>query len=174
MIFGIKKSVTFGFMELKCKIGLSWPLNRAVIKILTIALKSLIETDFSFSVYSLVHRSRDISKGEDHHGAEGQNPLPRPADHVAGDAAQGMVGLQGCECTLLGHIELICIVTEIMTFRNAAFLSVCTLYMIWHCSILRRSRSLLWGTAMQGFLPPNPSGYRCSCCACEPCVLCKQ
>jgi len=41
-------------------------------------------------------------------GAEGQNsPLrPHPAGHTAGDAAQGMVGLLGCEQTLLGHAQL--------------------------------------------------------------------
>jgi len=39
--------------------------------------------------------------------AEGQNPLPRPAGHAAGDAAQDMVGLLGCECTLLDHVQLL-------------------------------------------------------------------
>ena len=38
-------------------------------------------------------------------GAEGHNPLPRSAAHAAGDAAQGLVGLLGCEYTLPGHIE---------------------------------------------------------------------
>jgi len=39
-------------------------------------------------------------------GAEGQNPLPHPAAHAAGDAAQGPVGLLGCQCGLLGHVQL--------------------------------------------------------------------
>jgi len=39
-------------------------------------------------------------------GAEGQNPLPRPAGHTAGDAAQDMVGLLGCEHTLSAHVQL--------------------------------------------------------------------
>jgi len=38
---------------------------------------------------------------------EGQNHLPRPADHTSLDAAQDMVGLLGCERTLLGHIQLL-------------------------------------------------------------------
>ncbi|KAK4827094.1 hypothetical protein QYF61_014196 [Mycteria americana] len=38
--------------------------------------------------------------------AEGQNHLPRPAGHAAFDAAQDTVGFLGCECTLLGHIQL--------------------------------------------------------------------
>jgi len=38
--------------------------------------------------------------------AEGQNPLSQPADHAAGDAAQVMVSLPGCECTLLAHVQL--------------------------------------------------------------------
>ena len=32
-------------------------------------------------------------------GAEGRNPLPRPAGHTAFDAAQDMDGLLGCEHT---------------------------------------------------------------------------
>jgi len=44
--------------------------------------------------------------GSHQRGAEGQNPLPRPAGHTAGDAAQGSVGLLGCECTWLGHAQL--------------------------------------------------------------------
>ena len=39
--------------------------------------------------------------------AEGYNPLRSPAAHAAGDAAQGTVGLLGCERTLLGHVELL-------------------------------------------------------------------
>jgi len=38
---------------------------------------------------------------------EGQNPLPRPAGHASLDAAQDMVGLLGCEHTLVGHPELL-------------------------------------------------------------------
>ena len=36
-----------------------------------------------------------------------QNPLPHPAGHTAGDAAQDIVVLLGCECTLLDHDELL-------------------------------------------------------------------
>jgi len=35
--------------------------------------------------------------GSQQSGAEGQNPLPGPAAHAAGDAAQGTVGRLGCE-----------------------------------------------------------------------------
>ncbi|KAK4824675.1 LOW QUALITY PROTEIN: hypothetical protein QYF61_017255 [Mycteria americana] len=38
--------------------------------------------------------------------AEGQNHLPRPAGHASFDAAQDMVGLLGCERTLLAHDQL--------------------------------------------------------------------
>ena len=33
--------------------------------------------------------------------------FPCPAAHAAGDAAQGTVGLLGCECMLPGHVELL-------------------------------------------------------------------
>jgi len=46
-------------------------------------------------------------RGSQQSGAKGQNPLPQPAGHTAGDAAQGMVGFLGCEHTFLGHAELI-------------------------------------------------------------------
>ncbi|KAK4815509.1 LOW QUALITY PROTEIN: hypothetical protein QYF61_003067, partial [Mycteria americana] len=39
-------------------------------------------------------------------GVEGQNHLPRPAGHASFDAAQDMVGLLGCEHTLLAHVQL--------------------------------------------------------------------
>jgi len=48
-----------------------------------------------------------LPEGSHQSGAEGQNPLPRPAAHAAGDAAQGMVGLLGCQRILLGHVELL-------------------------------------------------------------------
>ena len=45
--------------------------------------------------------------GGSHQGrVEGQNPLPCPAVHTAGDAAQVMVGLLGCKCTLPVHVQL--------------------------------------------------------------------
>jgi len=44
--------------------------------------------------------------GSQQSGAKGQNLLPRPAGHAAGDAAQGMVGFLGCECTLSAHVQL--------------------------------------------------------------------
>ena len=43
--------------------------------------------------------------GSHQSGAEGQNPLPHPAAHAAGYAAQDMVGFLGCECTLPGHAK---------------------------------------------------------------------
>ena len=39
--------------------------------------------------------------------AEGHNHSPRPAGHACLDPARDMVDLLGCECTLLGHIELL-------------------------------------------------------------------
>jgi len=44
--------------------------------------------------------------GSHQSGVKGQKPLPRPAGHVSLDAAQDMVGLLGCECTLVAHIKL--------------------------------------------------------------------
>ena len=40
------------------------------------------------------------------HTAEGQDHLPRPAGHASFGAAQGTVGLLGCEGTLLAHVQL--------------------------------------------------------------------
>jgi len=48
-----------------------------------------------------------LQVGSHKSGAEGQNPLPCPAGHAAGDAAQDTVGLLGCRCTLVGHVELL-------------------------------------------------------------------
>jgi len=45
--------------------------------------------------------------GSHQSGIEGQNHLPRPAAHASLDAAQDMVGLLDCECTLPGHAELL-------------------------------------------------------------------
>jgi len=39
-------------------------------------------------------------------GAEGQNPLTCPAGHTSLDAAHDIVGLLGCECTLVAHSKL--------------------------------------------------------------------
>lgn len=36
---------------------------------------------------------------------DGENLLPRPADHTPFDAAQGMVGLLACDCMLTTHVE---------------------------------------------------------------------
>jgi len=47
-----------------------------------------------------------LQVGSDQSGAEGQNPLARPAGHAAFGAAQNTVGLLGCEHTLLGHVQL--------------------------------------------------------------------
>jgi len=35
-----------------------------------------------------------------------RNPLPHPAAHTVGDAAQGTVGLLGCQHTLVAHVQL--------------------------------------------------------------------
>ena len=45
--------------------------------------------------------------GSHQSGAEGQSPLPRPAGHAAGDAAQGTGGSLGCERTVSGHVQLL-------------------------------------------------------------------
>lgn len=36
-----------------------------------------------------------------------KNPLPWPAGHAVGDAAQDAVGILGCQCTLLGHVQFL-------------------------------------------------------------------
>ena len=36
---------------------------------------------------------------------ERQNPLPRHAGHTCFDAVQDMVGLLGCRCTLVAHVQ---------------------------------------------------------------------
>ena len=38
---------------------------------------------------------------------EGQNHLPRHAGHASLDATQDTVGLLGCKCTLLTHVEFL-------------------------------------------------------------------
>lgn len=38
---------------------------------------------------------------------EGENPLPRPADYPASDAAQDMVGVLVCKHTFPAHVELL-------------------------------------------------------------------
>jgi len=45
--------------------------------------------------------------GSHQRGVEGQNPLPHPAGHAFLDAAQDMVGLLGCERTLVAHVKLL-------------------------------------------------------------------
>ncbi|KAM9644853.1 uncharacterized protein ACIBXB_013062 [Morphnus guianensis] len=47
-----------------------------------------------------------LQVGSHQSGAEGQNPLPRPAGHTALDAAQGTAGILGCEHTLPAHVQL--------------------------------------------------------------------
>jgi len=41
-----------------------------------------------------------------HSRVEGQDRLPRPADHTAFDAGQDTGGFLGCEGTLLAHVQL--------------------------------------------------------------------
>ncbi|KAK4818827.1 hypothetical protein QYF61_019864 [Mycteria americana] len=48
-----------------------------------------------------------LQVGSHESGAEGENHLPRPADHASFDAAQDTVGFLGCERTLLGLVELL-------------------------------------------------------------------
>ncbi|KAK4818005.1 hypothetical protein QYF61_004118 [Mycteria americana] len=52
--------------------------------------------------------------------AEGQNHLSRPAGHAAFDAAQDTVGLLGCQCTLLAHVQLFVHQYPQVLFRRAA------------------------------------------------------
>ncbi|KAK4829013.1 hypothetical protein QYF61_001769 [Mycteria americana] len=47
-----------------------------------------------------------LQVGSHQSGAERQNHIPRPAGHTSFDAAQDMVGLLGCECTLSAHVQL--------------------------------------------------------------------
>ena len=47
---------------------------------------------------------RSAPGGSQQSRAEGENPLPQPAGHAAGDAAQDTVGFLSCERTLLAHI----------------------------------------------------------------------
>jgi len=62
------------------------------------------------------HRSR----------AEGQNHLPRPAGHPSFDAAQDTVGLLGCRCTLLRHVELLVNqYSQVLLLRAALLFSMC-------------------------------------------------
>ncbi|KAK4819924.1 hypothetical protein QYF61_015299 [Mycteria americana] len=51
---------------------------------------------------------------------EGQNHLPRPAGHASSDAAQDVVGLLGCECTLSAHVQLFVHQYPHVLFRRAA------------------------------------------------------
>jgi len=57
-----------------------------------------------------VLRAAELDAGlqmESHqNGAEGQNHLPSPAGHTCLDAAQGMVGLLGCKCTWVAHVQV--------------------------------------------------------------------
>jgi len=50
---------------------------------------------------------------------KGQNHLPRPAGHAAFDAAQDMVGLQGCKHTLPGHVDLVNQHSQVLLLRAA-------------------------------------------------------
>ncbi|KAK4823530.1 hypothetical protein QYF61_003039 [Mycteria americana] len=47
-----------------------------------------------------------LQVGSDQSRVEGQNHLPRPDGHAALDAAQGTVGILGCEHTLPAHVQL--------------------------------------------------------------------
>jgi len=47
-----------------------------------------------------------LQVGSHQSGVEGQNPLPRPAGHTSLDAAQDMVSLLGCQCTLPAHVQI--------------------------------------------------------------------
>jgi len=49
-----------------------------------------------------------LQVGSPQSGAEGQNPLPRPAGHAVLGAAQGTVGVTGCESTLLAYFWEVC------------------------------------------------------------------
>jgi len=74
--------------------------------------KFFVKFSWNFQVYVCpVLRAPELDTGlpggvspEWSRGAESP---PRPAAHTAGDAAQGTVGLQGCQCTLPAHAELL-------------------------------------------------------------------
>jgi len=55
-----------------------------------------------------------------HSRVEGQDCLPRPADHTAFDAGQDIVGFLGCEGTLLAHVQLPSTSTPQSFFNRAA------------------------------------------------------
>ncbi|KAK4815925.1 LOW QUALITY PROTEIN: hypothetical protein QYF61_010182 [Mycteria americana] len=62
-----------------------------------------------------------LQAGSHQSRVEGQNHLPRPpAGHASFDAAQGTVGLLGCECTLLAHVQLLIHQYPQVLFRRAA------------------------------------------------------
>ena len=61
-----------------------------------------------------------LQVGSQESRAEGQNPLPRPAGHTSLGAAQGTIGLLGCESTLLPHVaSLIKQHSQILLLRAA-------------------------------------------------------
>jgi len=67
----------------------------------------LLQLVHVFPVMRASELDAGLQMGSHQSGVEGQNCLPRPAGHVSFDAAQITIGLLGCRCTLLGHIELL-------------------------------------------------------------------
>ena len=69
-----------------------------------------------FPVLRAPELDKAFQVGSHQSGVEGQNHLPQPADHTytesqnhrstSLDAAQDTVGLLGCECTLVAHVQL--------------------------------------------------------------------
>jgi len=49
---------------------------------------------------------RILQVGSHQSRAEGQNHLPHPAGHASLDVAQDTVGLLGCKCTFVAHVQL--------------------------------------------------------------------
>ncbi|KAK4824151.1 hypothetical protein QYF61_011229 [Mycteria americana] len=66
----------------------------------------LLQQVHVFCVLRAPELDAGLQVGSHQSRAEGQNHLPRPAGHASFDAAQGTVGLLGCEHTLSAHVQL--------------------------------------------------------------------
>ena len=103
--------------------------------------------------------TQDSQGGSHQSGAEGQNPLPLPAGHAAGDAAQGTVGLLGCQHTLPGHVQLFIHQHPQVLLRTAVLTPfssqpVFVLGIAWPmCSTLHLALLNFWGSHR----PPSPA-----------------
>ncbi|KAK4831208.1 hypothetical protein QYF61_016045 [Mycteria americana] len=66
----------------------------------------LLQQVHVFPVLRVPELDSVLQVGSHQSGVEGQNHLPQPAGHASFDAAQGTVGLLGCERTLPVHVQL--------------------------------------------------------------------